>query len=133
MAAYRNTPHTTTGEKPSKLMFGRDVQTKLPRDKSPLKGKHHEEARKKEEEAKMIMKTKYDKKKRVRQTQIHIGDWAYIQETAPSTMRGPWERYSFRITQVIHNKITGIRDGEIKTRSTLNSRTRTTSITRKIG
>ena len=35
VTAYRNTPHSTTGEKPSKLMFGRDVITKLPRLVAP--------------------------------------------------------------------------------------------------
>ena len=28
--AYRTTPHTTTGESPSKLLFGRDIRSKLP-------------------------------------------------------------------------------------------------------
>ena len=31
VAAYRNTPHTVTGVKPSKLMFNMDIDTNLPR------------------------------------------------------------------------------------------------------
>ena len=30
LLAYRTTPHTTTGESPSKLLFGRDIRSKLP-------------------------------------------------------------------------------------------------------
>ena len=30
VANYRNTPHSITGEKPTKLLFNRDVKTKLP-------------------------------------------------------------------------------------------------------
>ena len=28
--AYRSTPHTTTGVSPSKLLFGREIRTKVP-------------------------------------------------------------------------------------------------------
>ena len=66
MATYRNTPHSSTGEKPSKLPFGRDVATKLPRFQKVPKGKHHEEARKKEQRSKEVMKTQYDRRRRVK-------------------------------------------------------------------
>ena len=35
VSAYRNTPHTVTKVKPSKLMFNRDIATKLPRTQPP--------------------------------------------------------------------------------------------------
>lgn len=30
LIAYRTTPHTTTGESPAKLLYGREICTKLP-------------------------------------------------------------------------------------------------------
>ena len=30
MLSYRSTPHTITGESPAKLLFGRDIRSKLP-------------------------------------------------------------------------------------------------------
>ena len=45
VAAYRNTPHMVMGKKPSKLLFNRDVKTKLPRKDSRSSSSHHTNAR----------------------------------------------------------------------------------------
>ena len=50
VASYRNTPHSTTGEKPNNLMFNREVQTKLPSFPTKSKGKHHQEAWKRDQD-----------------------------------------------------------------------------------
>ena len=50
--AYRNTPHTTTGEKSSKLFFNRDINEKIPTPTKKPKGKHHDDARRKIKTAK---------------------------------------------------------------------------------
>ena len=116
VAAYRNTPHSSTGEKPSKLLFGRDVATKLPRFQKTPAGKHHQSARKMEKEKKDEMKRQYDRKHRVRLTDIKVGDWAYRRNRNVTTTRGPWEAIPFQITEVYFDKITGDRDGQVLTR-----------------
>ena len=52
VAAYRSTPHSVTGYTPNKLMFNREITTKLPRVLSKSQAKHHRDARKRDEEAK---------------------------------------------------------------------------------
>ena len=38
LIAYRTTPHTTTGESPAKLLYGREIRTKLPSLRSSSSG-----------------------------------------------------------------------------------------------
>ena len=89
VAAYGNTPHTTTGEKPSKLMFNRDIETKLLRIPTTSRGRHHERARKKDREAKEKAKGYYDAKHRTRQEEIKEGDRVYRRNRKPTTTKGP--------------------------------------------
>ena len=96
VASYRNTPHSVTGQKPSKLMFNREVDTKLPRIPSKSKGKHHEEARSKDRKAKEEMKQRYDKKHRTRFVEINPGDWAYTKNMSQSSTRGHGNQYRSR-------------------------------------
>ena len=116
VAAYRNTPHATTGEKPSKLLFNRDVSTKLPRFTKNSKAAHHKEAQKREKEKKTEMKRRYDAKHRVKLVDIKVGDWAYRWNNAVTTTKGPWEPILFQIIEVVNNLITGNRQGQILTR-----------------
>ena len=88
MANYRNTPHSTTGEKPSKLLFNRDIVDKLPREDKIPRGEHHKNARRRDAEAKKKMKAMFDTKNIVRMVEIRVGDWAYRREKAPSTIKG---------------------------------------------
>ena len=64
MAAYRNMPHTTTGQKPSKLMWNKDIKTKLPSLPTKSTGKHHKEARKRDQKKKDKMVERYNTKHR---------------------------------------------------------------------
>ena len=49
--AYRNTPHTATGEKSAKLFFNRDLKEKIPTPPKTPTGKHHKNARRRDKEA----------------------------------------------------------------------------------
>ena len=116
VSAYRNTPHTVTKVKPSKLMFNRDIATKLPRFTSSPRGRHHTEARANDKEAKELMKDRYDTKHRTRLVEIKVGDFAYIRRNQTSTTKATWDPIPYQITEVVHNKITGMRHGDEKTR-----------------
>ena len=50
---YRNTPHSTTGETPSKLMMNRIIRTKLPSLHQVPNTEEHQRVKQREEEAKM--------------------------------------------------------------------------------
>ena len=64
VASYRNTPHSVTGKKPSKLMFNHVIDTKLPRFPSVSRRRHHQEARKRDEIAKTLITERCDVKHR---------------------------------------------------------------------
>ena len=106
VAAYRNTPHSVTGIKPSKLMFNRDVSTKLPRFPTTSRGKHHQEARERDKAAKELMKERYDAKHRTKLVNINLGDWAYIRRSATSSTKGTWDPIPYQITRTHYNRIT---------------------------
>ena len=72
-----NMSHSVTGEKPSKLLFNRDIADKLPRLPTTSKGRHHQKARKRDQEAKQEMKIQYDSKYKTKLVEMKIGDWAY--------------------------------------------------------
>ena len=62
MAAYRSNPHVVTGHTPNKLMFNREIDTKLPESQLYPRPPQHKEARKRDSEAKQATKTRYVKK-----------------------------------------------------------------------
>ena len=110
VAAYRSTPHSVTGVSPNKLMFNREISTKLPRLPTKSQAKHHRDARRRDQEVKLKTKTYYDKKHRTRHEDIQVGDKAYRRNRQPSTTRGPWEPEPHQVTKVVYNQITGTRD-----------------------
>ena len=77
MAAYTSTPHSVTGYTPNKLMFNREINTKLPRVPTKPQAKHHKDARKRDKEAKDKTKRYFYKKHRARQEDIQLGDKVY--------------------------------------------------------
>ena len=92
-------PRIVTRRTKIKLLYGRDIETKLPRIPTTLKGRQHENAQRNERRAKRDRKKRYDTKK-VRLVQIKVGGQAYIRELHPSTIKGPWEAEPFTITEV---------------------------------
>ena len=110
VAAYRSTPHTVTGYTPNKLMFNREISTKLPSIPTKSLAKHHKIARERDQAAKTKAKEAFDKKHRARQEDIQVGDKAYRRNRQPTTTKGPWEPEPHKITKVVYNQITGTRD-----------------------
>ena len=116
VATYRNTPHRITGEKTSKLLYGRDIKTKLPRITKTVKGKHHKNAKRNERRAKRQRKKTFDTRKKAKLVPIKVGDQAYIRELRPITVKGPWEADPYTIVHIFQNQITGERDCKMKMR-----------------
>ena len=80
VVAYRNMPHSSTEEKPSRLMFSRDVRTKLLQHVKVPEDQHHKDARKCETVAKVKMKRCFDKKKKTKLVEFRMGDKAYVRQ-----------------------------------------------------
>ena len=113
---YRNTRHSTTGEKPSKLMMDREIRTKLPSilKKAPRKG-CHKEARDKDEEGRQKQKEYADKRRRAGGREVKIGDEVYIKQDQ-TTIKPPWDPDTYRVTKMKGTKITAEREGREMTR-----------------
>jgi transposase InsO family protein len=77
LIAYRSTPHITTGETPAKLLFGREIKTKLPElrsDKSVL----DENVREKEWEEKLKAKNYLDLQRGTKPSELKAGDFVLM-------------------------------------------------------
>ena len=107
--AYRITPHTVTGVSPNKLMFNREISSKLPSTPTISQAMHHREARKRDKETKEQTKKTHDKKHRTRLVDIKEGDKVYRRNEKPTTTKGPWEPTPHVVTRTWHNQITGTR------------------------
>ena len=116
VAAYRNMPHSSTEEKPSRLMFSRDIRTKLLQHVKVPEDQHHKDARKCETVAKVKMKRYFDKKKKTKLVEFRMGDKSYVRHLKPNTIRGPWESTPHRIIKITGNRLTGRRNGTVITR-----------------
>ena len=114
--SYRNTPHAATGEKPSKLLFNRDISTKLPNYTTRPRHKHNKEAERNDKIAKERQKEYYDKRKRVTNVKINVGDKVYRRELAPTGLRPPWEPRPYTVVKIRGKEITAERDGRRSTR-----------------
>ena len=57
-------------------MLNRDVEMKLPRVPKKSKGKHHNNARKRDTDARKERKKKYNKNNRTRYVEFKVGDLA---------------------------------------------------------
>ena len=111
--AYRNTPHSTTGQKPSLLFFNRDLKGKLPSIPKTTKGRHHEQAREKIKEAKEKSREYTDRKRRAKDTALKEGDKVMIRQKSTTT-KPPWNPSPYTITKVLKTKVYAEREGEIK-------------------
>ena len=79
--SYRNTPHCTTGEMPSFLLFSRAVRDKLPTVPGTVEGSRHDDAVKRNRAQKEKMKTYPDAKRKAKLTEIKAGDNVLVKHT----------------------------------------------------
>ena len=113
---YRNTPHSATGKSPSELMMKRKIRTKIPSWIPAPTSQVHMEAQKKDRQAKRKQKEYADKRRRAKHQDVREGDLALIKQKK-STTKQPWDPRPYRVSQVKKTRITGERDGKIRTRN----------------
>ena len=82
IACYRATPHATTGEKPCKLLHGRDMRTKLDIDGFQKKQKEVdlEKVRDKVKHKQNMYKQNADKRRKVKEPVLEPGDFVKLRK-----------------------------------------------------
>ena len=113
---YRNTPHSSTGFTPSRLLMGRVIKTKLPALIPKPKTKEHRRAQENNKEAKRKAKEYADKRRRAKDREVKVGDKILIAQDK-STIRQPFDPNPYEVTKVSHAQVTAEGNGRKKVRN----------------
>ena len=99
--SYRNTPHCTTGETPSLIIFSRTVRDKLPTVPGTEDVSRHDYAVKQNHAQKEKMKTYPDIKRRAKTTELKTGDDVLVKHTGTKDkLTNYWTNDLFTVTKV---------------------------------
>ena len=88
-----------TVKSPAELMFGRQIQMKLPRMMPKAQGKVAEEARKTHEEERRKQKTYADAKRGAKEKKVEIGDQMMLPQRK-TTIKPLWDADPWTFTEV---------------------------------
>ena len=101
LLSYRNTPHCTTGETSSFLLFSRTVRDKLPTVPGTEDVSRHDDAIKQNRAWKEKMKTYADMKRRAKPTELKVGDDVLVKHTGTKgKLASYWTNDLFTVTKV---------------------------------
>ncbi|KAM0736831.1 Uncharacterized protein ACS0PU_006480 [Formica fusca] len=101
---YRSTPHSTTGMSPSEMLFGRKIKSKMPE----ILGDRilDEETRERDAWNKLKEKDYYDKKKRIKETEIKPGDVVLVKGQKENKLSPEYKDTKFCVTDKKNNSVT---------------------------
>jgi len=103
MAAYRATPHATTGKSPAELLFGRKIRTKLPE----LTGEFiDQEVRDHDAERKGMAKMYADKKRGAVESDISPGDMVLLKREQTGKLDTPFYPEPYHVVSKAGSKVT---------------------------
>ena len=114
---YRATPHITTKHSPAKLLFNREIRTKLPSRIDENKCPIDTEIRENDEKAKEKMKKNADKKSGAKERDIQIGDFVLIRQKRRNKFSSNFDPKPYRVVKVKGTTITALRNGHYVTRN----------------
>jgi hypothetical protein len=101
MLAYLSTPHTVTGQPPAAMMFGRNVNDKLPSlQPSAPTNINRRSYRRHDANNKKKGKCYHDIKRKVQPSSIKVGDQVLIRSEKKGKVTLPWRANTFRVTAV---------------------------------
>ena len=103
--AYRSTPHTTTGASPAKLLFGREIRTKVPclKRESQING----DVAVKDALLKEKGKIYADRKRQAADRQIKTGDIVLVKNAKPKNKLSPmFEEALYKVKNKYGNEVT---------------------------
>ena len=117
LRAYRCTPHTTTGFTPYRLLFGHDPRTKMP-DAESFTHPDDSKVRKRDAEAKGIMKCYADKRLHAEANPIAVGDTVLVTQPRLNKLSTPFNPTPLVVTERKGTMVTAQRgDGSKVTRN----------------
>ena len=123
---YRSAPHSSTGETPAKLLFNREIRTKLPQCTPKPMATHHENA-KRNVAAKEKMQKHYDQRMKVKDSVFTAGDKVLLKRKKENKLSTLYSRTEYTVQkkkgsavtvrnpdgQQLMRKRVGIQDAEI--------------------
>ena len=104
LASYRAAPHKSTGKNPYELMFNRKMMNKLPQMHIKANKEMDKEVRHKHDAEKLKQKDYVDKKRRVKEKEVKVGDKILIQQKK-STTKTPWDPQPYKVLEVKGSKV----------------------------
>ncbi|XP_030849310.1 uncharacterized protein K02A2.6-like [Strongylocentrotus purpuratus] len=102
VAAYRATPHSTTGKSPAELLFGRKIRTKLPVISESL---NDQEIRDQDAESKGASKLYADSKRGAKPSDVVPGDEVLVRREVSSKMDTPFLPQPYTVVSREGNKL----------------------------
>ena len=113
---YRNTPHPSTGKKPSELMFNRMVHTRLPTVRKPISTKAVQEAREKDQQERLKRKEVRDKRKTAQERLVKPVDKVLVAQRKTTT-KPPFDPNPYTVKEVRGTQVTVERKGKMRKRN----------------
>jgi transposase InsO family protein len=113
---YRSTPHSSTGTSPFKLLFNREVKTKLP-SVPKRETKNDERLRQNDEISKRQMKSDLDKRLKTRKSSIEIGDHVLLRNETKSKTTPVFDPRPHIVTDKKGNMVTTRQNEKTVTRN----------------
>ena len=105
LLAYRSTPHATTGVSPAKLLFGREIRTKIPCLNQEDQGNY--DMTEKDVSMKRKGKEYADKARQASERSIEKGDMVLIQNTKPKNkLATTFENALYKVKNKNGNEVT---------------------------
>ena len=114
---YRATPHTTTKHSPAKLLFNREIRTKLPSRVDGNRCPIDAEIRENDKKEKRKMKENADTKSGAKERDIQIGDLVLIRQKRRNKFSSNFDPKPYRVVKVKGTTITALRNGHYVTRN----------------
>ena len=109
--AYRCTPHTITGYTPAKLMFNRELRSKIP-EMRQLERLFYEDVQDRDQEKKLLGKIYADKKRNALESSIKVGDSVFLKNTRETGKLTPkFETTPYQVIEKRQGEVTIQKDG----------------------
>ena len=107
LIAYRNTPHTTTGESPAKLLYGREIRTKLPSLGSSYSGvAADEDVRDRDRVAKQKGNDYADDRRNAQDSSLQRGDRVLLKQCRRNKLETPFCPEAYKVVDKRGNEVT---------------------------
>ena len=104
LMAYRSTPHCTTGETPAKLLFGREIRTKLPELQPSIT--NIESVRDRDKAQKLEGKICADKKRNAKESDVYEGDIVILKQDRENKLSETFGKDTYKVIEKKGNEVT---------------------------